>query len=720
MRGSQWVSVLGIAALIGPAALADSTRDLHLAARAGNLAEVRRLVESGVPVDAAAQWGNTALLYAAGQNRVEVVRYLLEKRADPSVRETFFGVSALDAALDSGAPDYVAAKMLLAAGAKDRATALDHAIETLDVALARSAATSGAFAESEAARLRARVVDPSTELGQVLAGLSTEPDPPPPTYTAKDLSRFAGRFEGQEQLATVDVRDGRLVLDFSGTTLPLTAAAERTFRDAESNTVVRYFGRAGTIEGLAIERPGEAPVRLRLGDTPIARGSAPAPAPTPEAIAATKPTVDWPGFRGANRAGIGDGAETPVDFDLASGKGVAWRAELPGLGNSSPVVWCDRVYVTTAVAAGGSVPLRVGPTGEGTEVEEQREHRWLVLAFDKATGKKVWETEVGRGVPLTKRHFKATQANSTPVTDGKHVVVVFPTAGIACLGVDGAIHWKHDLGGLNAGGFNDPGLQWGFAASPILHGGKAILQVDIHDGPYLAAWDLETGKPAWKTERPDVAPSWSTPAIWPTPAGDELVVNASVIRGYDPDSGRELWSLGPTSIQVVASPVVGSDLLYVSSGYPPARPIYAVKPGLRGAHTIESDADASSLAWYDTRGGAYMPTPLLYRGLLYIVHHNGRVVAHDARTGARVVQARLSKGGTCTASPVAANGKIYQGTEEGTLYVLAAGPEYRELAVHDFGVPLMATPAISAGLLLVRTPSEMIALSALTEAAAAR
>ena len=343
-------------------------------------------------------------------------------------------------------------------------------------------------------------------------------------------------------------------------------------------------------------------------------------------------------------------------------------------------------------------------------MEEAVEHRWMVLAYDKATGELAWQTEVGRGVPLTKRHFKATQANSTPETDGEHLAVVFPTAGLACLGLDGEIHWKHQLGGLNAGGFNDPGMQWGFAASPIIHDGKVILQVDIHDGPYIAAWDLETGKPLWRTERPDVAPSWATPAIWETPAGDELVVNASIIRGYDADTGKELWSLSPTSIQVVASPIVGSEKLYVSSGYPPARPIYAVKPGIRGHHEIEQGVDDAALAWAQDRGGAYMPTPLLYRGLLYIVHHNGRLVAHDPATGGPVYRARFSKSGTCTNSPVAADGVIYQGTEEGTLYIFEAGPEYKELAVHDIGAPLMATPAISEGTLLVRTPGELIAL----------
>ena len=186
------------------------------------------------------------------------------------------------------------------------------------------------------------------------------------------------------------------------------------------------------------------------------------------------------------------------------------------------------------------------------------------------------------------------------------------------------------------------------------------------------------------------------------------MVNASIIRGYDPDDGRELWSLGPTSIQVVASPVVGPSNVFVSSGYPPARPIYAVNPGIRGEHIL-AEEDDDAIAWHQTRGGAYMPTPLLYRGLLYIVHPNARIVAYDARSGTPVYRARFSDGGTMTSSPVAANGKIYQGTEQGTLYVLAAGPEYRELAVHEIGAPLMATPAISEGLLLVRTPSELIA-----------
>jgi outer membrane protein assembly factor BamB len=306
--------------------------------------------------------------------------------------------------------------------------------------------------------------------------------------------------------------------------------------------------------------------------------------------------------------------------------------------------------------------------------------------------------------------MKATQANSTPATDGRRIAVVFPTAGLAVLDLEGRVLWKRDLGPLRAGAFNDPTLEWGFASSPVIHGESVILQVDVHEGPYLAAWDLATGAERWRTARDGVAPSWATPALWPTPEGVELVANASIIRGYDADDGRELWSLAPTSEQVVATPVVDGGILYVSSGYPPAKPIYAVKPGLRGEVEVTPGAPDARLLWSDARGGAYMPTPLVYRGLLYIVHHNGRLVAYDASTGEAIYKARFSQSGTFTSSPVAANGMIYTGTEEGLVYVFATGPTYEELAVNDMGEPVMATPAIANGVIYVRTPSRLVAL----------
>ncbi len=260
-----------------------------------------------------------------------------------------------------------------------------------------------------------------------------------------------------------------------------------------------------------------------------------------------------------------------------------------------------------------------------------------------------------------------------------------------------------------AGAPQDPGMEWGFSSSPVLYGDQVILQVDVHEGPYVAAWDLWTGRELWRTER-DVVPSWATPNILRSGQGDELVLNGSTIHGYDPLTGEELWSLAPNSELAIATPVVDDGVVYVTAGYPPVKPIYAVRAGTRGELDVDPGKEHDRLVWSHGRGGAYMPSPLLYRGIYYVVHHNGRIVAYDAGTGAPIYKQRFSRSGTFTGSPVAVNGKIYAPTEEGLLYVLEAGPEYVELAVNEFGEPLMATPAVSEGILLVRTPSRLFAL----------
>jgi len=692
----------------------DREEALRAAARDGDLAAIQRLIEGGVTIDAGDRWGKTALSFAAGEGHLEAVRWLLAHGADPSARESFFGGSVLDAALMEGHLEI--AEELLRAGADQRAMAIAQAARRGRIELARAAVEAGPVTVSEKERLAGQLGGRGGEWAALLERLATVPDPPPPSYTAEQLARFAGEFEGwdNDALVTVEAKGGRLWLRLPGEdAVALRVAGDQEFEGEGRELVVEFFGRAGTVEGLSVMRPGAPPVTLRRSVAdPVADAARRVRAAAAE-VAPARRTVNWPGFRGDNGRGIGDGDPAPVAWDLATGEGVAWSVDLPGLANSSPVVWGDRVFVTTAVAAGGSKPLQTGLTGAGTEVEEATEHRWLVLAFDKRTGARLWETEVGRGLPLTRRHFKATQANSTPATDGERLVVVFPTAGLAALDLDGRLLWKHELGGLNAGGFNDPTLQWGYASSPLIWRDRVIVQVDIHDGPYLAAWRLDTGRLLWKTERSEVAPSWSTPALWETPAGPQVVTNASLIHGYDPTDGEELWSLGPSSVQVVSMPVVGDEVVYVGAGYPPAKPIYAVEPEISGDVRVEPGAAHPALRWSQDRGGAYMPTPLLYRGLLYVVHHNGRLVAYEAETGDAVYKARFSKAGTFTNSPIAANGRIYTGTEEGLLYVLEAGPEYRELAIHDFGEPLMATPAISEGLLLVRTPSKLWALGSL-------
>ena len=698
-----------------PWALADDQEELFAAARAGRLDEVKRLVESGVPVDATDKYGTSAMMMAATSGRPEVVGYLLEKGADPSRKETFYGTTALGWMSFSGTVDEAAmreiALLLLKYGTEDRGQVLGMAIQEGDVELARAAVESGPFYESVLGRYTAGARNMDPALKEILDQAETRPDLAPPSYTADELGRFTGRYQDfvSDRLAEVALDgDGLTLAIDGGEAKPLQVTGEQSF-ETEDGGIANFFGRAGTVAGIQLMIAGLSPMALRrsvaepLGAEAFTGGSSTAD------IAAAEPTVHWPAFRGSAASGVGDGLDTRVEWSVESGEGVLWSAEVPGLGNSSPVVWGDRIFVTTAVAEAAEQKIRTGLTGAGDPVDESVEHRWLVMAFDKHTGERLWETEVGSAVPLTKRHFKATQANSTPVTDGEHLVVVFPTAGMACLDLEGKILWKHELGGLNAGAFSDPTVEWGFASSPFLYDSMVIQQVDVHGGQYIAAWDLESGEEVWRTER-SVAPSWATPNILPGPKGDELVVNGSTIHGYDPKTGKELWSLAPNSELVIATPVIGDGRVYVSAGYPPVKPIYAIEAGLRGAHEVDPRAGDESLAWSHGIGGAYMPTPLLYNDILYVVHHNGRIVAYDAATGAAIYKNRFSKGGTFTGSPVAVNGKLYAGTEEGRLYVLEAGPEYKELAVNDMKEPLMATPAISEGVLLVRTPSRLTAI----------
>lgn len=689
--------------------LAMRVEALHAAARFGDLERLRDLVESGVPVDLENRYEATALLMAARAGELEIARYLLERGADPDHAETFFGSTPLAEAL-SGEHHELAA-LLLGAGADDREEALEVALERNLPTLALAAVQSGPFHESRLAALRERAHELSPELGQILGQAQPRPDPAPPRYSAQELERFAGRYEGwdTDTVLEVEVEEANLSVSVDGGPRQLLATVgERTFADGPREVELAFWGRWGTIEALVLERGARPPENLRLSVAePV--GKAAFDAPADSAVAVARRTVNWPGFRGERAAGIGDGAETPTRWDVATGESVRWRAAIPGLGNSSPVVWGDRVFVTTAVADSIAQEVRTGLSGSGAEVREDVVHTWRVLALDKWSGKRLWETEIGRGVPLTQRHFKASQANSTPVTDGSRIVVVFPTAGLACLDLDGRLLWKEELGGLNAGAPGDPGSEWGFASSPLLHGSRVILQVDVHDGAYLAAWDVRSGQLLWRTQR-DVAPSWATPNVLPGAGGDELIVNGSTIHGFDPATGKELWSLGPNSELVIATPVIGDGVAYVSAGYAPVKPIYAIRAGTRGALHVDPEAGDERLLWSHGRGGAYMPTPLVYRGLLYVVHHNGLIVAYDERSGAAIYKSRFSRGGAFTGSPVAANGKLYVPTEEGLMYVLDAGPEYRELAVNDFGEPLMATPAVSDGLLLVRTPAHLVAI----------
>jgi len=707
MRVSALVSWLVVAT--ATAVCAQQPDPLFRAARSGDLPGVEQALGEGVPIDSVDRYGSTALSMAASNGHIEVVALLLEKGADPDIAESFYYSRPVDSALFFDHIDV--AELLISSGAAGREAALSFATNEGLTPLARTVVDSGPIYQSDLAELRARS-DLSPEIVAILADAKSRPDPEPPVYTLEELHAHTGVFEGWDSSTRVEVnlREGRLILVLDdGVEHELVATRESRFETPAGDIEIGFFGRAGLIEGFSLARQGADPERLRRSVAePVATASLErahkASRPTSE------PVVNWPSFRGANAAGIGDGVDTPQRWNLDTEESILWRTEIAGLGNSSPIVWNDRVYLTTAIAEGAEQTIRTGLTGSGESVGEAVPHQWIVLAFDKNTGDEVWRTEVASGVPLTQRHFKATQANSTPATDGRYIVAVFPTAGLACLEMDGKVLWKHELGGLNAGAFSNPSIQWGYASSPIILDDMAILQVDIHEGAYLAAWSLATGEQLWRVER-DVAPSWATPTVLRAESGTELIVNGSTIFGYDPFSGQELWSLGPNSELVIATPVVGEGVAYVSAGYPPVKPIYAVRAGTRGNFEVDPGATHERLLWSQQRGGAYMPSPLLYDDMLFVVHHNGRLVVYDAATGNPIHKSRFSQGGVFTASPIAVNEKLYAPTEEGLIYVLEANPSFEELSVNEMDEPVMATPAVSEGILFVRTPSHLTAVA---------
>jgi outer membrane protein assembly factor BamB len=413
----------------------------------------------------------------------------------------------------------------------------------------------------------------------------------------------------------------------------------------------------------------------------------------------------WPSFRGVLASGVADGQNLPDRWDAATGENILWRRPLPGLAHSSPVVWGDRLFVATAISSDPKAGFRKGLYGDGDASTDRSRQRWVVMAIDKRTGKTLWERTASEGEPLNKRHVKNTYASATPATDGRMVVAWFGSQGVSAYDVNGTLRWKVDLGRLDLGAYDIPSVEWGPASSPIIWKGLVILQVDTQADSFLIALKLETGETVWKTER-DELPSWGTPTVVDTSSGPVLLTNASkFIRGYDPRTGKELWRLGGSSKITAPTPFAAEDLLVFASGRGPERPIFVVRPGAQGDITLHDGKTSSdTVAWSRTGRGSYMPTPLAYGGLLYVLANNGVLDAYKLRTGEEVYRQRLPViGSGYSASPVAADGKIYLSSEDGDILVVAAGPEFKLLATNSMGESLMATPALSDGVMYVRS-----------------
>jgi outer membrane protein assembly factor BamB len=429
---------------------------------------------------------------------------------------------------------------------------------------------------------------------------------------------------------------------------------------------------------------------------------------------------NWPQFRGPGAAGVVEGKPAVVKWDAQKSLNTRWKTLIPGLGHSSPVVWGNKIFVTTAVTSGSKDETRYGLFGETTPVKDDPKHTWKVYALDKRTGKILWERVAYEGMPKVKRHPKSTHADSTPVTDGKYLIALFGSHGLYAYKLNGKLLWKRDIGVLDSGWFYDPDYQWEHGSSPIIFKDLVIIQADVQKDSFIAAYSLKNGKLVWKTPREEIS-SWGTPTIYEGKNRTELITNGSkAIRGYDPLTGKELWRLTPNSEITTPTPFVARDLIFVTSGYAPVQPIYAIRPGATGDISLKDGAVSNNfVAWSKQRGGPYMPTPVVYGEILYTCSNQGILTAYNADTGERLYQERLGgKGGAFTSSPVASDGKLYLASEDGDVFVVKTGPKYELLSTNPVGEVMMASPAISDGLLIVRGVNHIFTFGEATTSAA--
>ena len=402
--------------------------------------------------------------------------------------------------------------------------------------------------------------------------------------------------------------------------------------------------------------------------------------------------------------------EPPTTWNINTGEGIQWKVPVEGLALASPIIWGDKLFLTTAVGENSNPKFEPDPTfGYGIQ-REKDVWQWKVICFDKLSGRRLWERVAHEGTPQHGRHSESTHANATPATDGTNIVTMFGSEGLFCYGMNGALRWKTDLCLLSASPDGHPDLEWGYSSSPIIHNDKVILQCDVQGGCFISVVDLKSGKELKRIPRADV-PTFATPNVHTVSGRDQVICNGyKEVAAYDLESGQKIWWFQSRGDMPVPRPVFAHNLIYITSAHG-GRNLLAIRPEAVGnlAPARRNEPNPAGIAWYNERQGSYIPTPIVYEGILYVPNERGVMAAFEPTTGAEFYEERIvaRQGGSYYASPVAASGKIYVTANNGDIHVIRAGRRFKKLATNEMEEPTMATPAISAAQLYIRTRSQL-------------
>jgi outer membrane protein assembly factor BamB len=419
----------------------------------------------------------------------------------------------------------------------------------------------------------------------------------------------------------------------------------------------------------------------------------------------------WPGYRGYFASGVLDNADIPLTFSFETNTNIKWKAEIPGMGISSPAIWGNKLFITTAVSEGDKAGFKPGLYGDVTPVNDSSVHEWKVFCLDKNTGEKIWERMSCKGVPKIKRHPKSTHANTTMAVNGEYAVAFFGSEGLYCYDHQGNLVWQKNFGVLKSIWAVMKNAEWEFASSPIIHDNTVIIQCDVLEDSFIAAFDVRTGRELWKKER-DESSGWCTPNIYTYNAKTFIAVNGYKHRGgYDFKTGEEVWRMSGGGDIQIPTPITGDGIIYFNSAHGRNFPILAVKTSATGDITLkEGETSNNGILWSIPRMGSYMHTLLLYRNRLYNMNWNGILNCLDPMTGKEIYTAKLGKAKSFIASPVASDGRIYIVDEEGTVFIIGDGDTFNLIAEIPMNDICMTAPSITDNMIFFRTQNYLYAV----------